>query len=145
MYEYLLSGERPTKQPLGVLTMNTRTFRRSTLLAAAFVAAGMISWTAEATAATTNTEVLKEVVTYGDLNLNRPEGVTALYRRVSHAAVAVCTPFESRELTQMSAWKQCVSASISRAVAQINIPALTAYANARDGHASSPVLAAQVK
>jgi UrcA family protein len=129
---------------LGVLNMNIRSFLRSTVLAAAFAAAGMTSWAAGATAATPDGEVLKQVVKYGDLNLDRSEAITALYHRVGNAAGQVCAPMESREMARMSAWKKCIDGAISRAVNQINVPALTAYAAAQ-GHGSSPLLAARVQ
>jgi len=124
--------------------MNTRSFPRSAVLAAVFATAGIMSWAAGATAATPDGEVLKQVVGYSDLNLDRVEGITALYRRVSHAAEQVCAPLQSRELARMSAWKGCINGAISRAVNQINVPALTAYANTR-GHATSAMLAARTQ
>jgi len=122
--------------------MNTQSFHRSAVLAAAVAAAGMMSYVVGATAATSDGEPLKEVVAYRDLNLNRPEGISALYQRVSNAAAQVCHPLQSRELSKMKPWKDCVHGAISRAVTQINVPALTAYADARAGHGSSPILTA---
>lgn len=124
--------------------MKTRSFLGSTVLAAALAAAGMTSWAACATAATPDGEVLKQVVKYGDLNLDSPEAITALYHRVGYAAGQVCAPLESREMARMSAWKRCIDGAISKAVNQINVPALTAYAAAR-GHGSSPILAARTE
>ena len=37
-------------------------------------------------------EPLKQVVAYGDLNLQQPEGVTSLYKRLQEAAFNVCAP-----------------------------------------------------
>jgi UrcA family protein len=77
--------------------------------------------------------------------LDRAEGITALYRRVSNAAEQVCdTPLQSREIARMSALTGCINTAISRAVNQINVPALTAYASA-PGHATRPLLAASTR
>lgn len=124
--------------------MKTRSVRRSAALAAVFVAAGIMSWAAGATAATPDEDVLKQVVGYGDLNLDRIEGIAALYRRVSNAAEQVCAPLQSREMARMSARKGCINGAISRAITQINLPALTAYASAH-GHGTSPMLAASTR
>lgn len=126
--------------------MKPRFFSRPSVLAAALVTAGIMSGAAGATTATPSGEVPKQVVEYGDLNLDRAEGITALYRRVSNAAEQVCAPLASRELARMSARKDCINGAISRAVTQINVPALTAYASARGhGHGISPMLAASTR
>jgi UrcA family protein len=128
----------------GILKMKIRSCNRSTLwMATAIAAACMTSFAADATEPASTDEVLKKVVNYGDLNLDRPEGIAALYRRVSNAAARVCAPFESRELSQLSAWRTCVNGSISRAVAKINLASLTAYADDRNGHSPGIFIAAK--
>lgn len=94
------------------------------------------------TFAATPAETLQQKVSYADLNLTRAEGITTLYKRVQSAAEHVCAPLESRELSQRSHWRACVHSSISRAIAQIDVPALTSYAQAREGHSESPLTAA---
>jgi UrcA family protein len=122
--------------------MNTRTLNLSALMTVA-IAAAMISLSAGATE-TTADGVLETVVSYRDLNLSCPEGVAALYQRVSHAAAQVCAPLESREVARMSTWKSCVNGALSRAIATINVPALSAYADARKV-GSNPLMAARTE
>jgi UrcA family protein len=122
--------------------MKFRSSNRSTLwMAAVFAAACMASFANGATGPAPGGEVLKQVVRYGDLNLERSEGIAVLYRRIASAARQVCWPLQSREPSQMSAWRPCVNSSISRAVTKINVASLTAYANARNGRPSSTLAA----
>lgn len=125
--------------------MDIRSFHRLTFLAVASAAVGMASWAAGATAATPSGETLQTVVSYVDLNLERPEGISKLYQRVSDAAERVCAPLKSRELDLDSAWRKCVDGAVSRALVDINAPALTAVADARRGDSPKPMLVAGVK
>jgi UrcA family protein len=119
--------------------MHVHTTARSiSKTALAAVAALLVGSTFAATPAGT----LQQKVSYADLNLTRAEGITILYKRLHSAAEIVCAPLESRELTLRSQWLACVHSSISRAVAQVDVPALTSYAQAREGHSESPLTAA---
>jgi UrcA family protein len=89
-------------------------------------------------------EALQQKVSYADLNLTRADGVAALFKRVHSAAENVCAPLQSRELSRRSQWRACVDSSVSRAIAQIDVPALTAYADARNSHSGSRLTAAIV-
>ena len=121
--------------------MHTHTTHRSIAkIAFAAVAALFVS----STFAAVSGQALQQKVSYADLNLTGAEGVAALYKRVHSAAQNVCAPLQSRELTQQSQWRACVHSSISRAIAQINVPALTAYADARNSHSGSRLTAANV-
>jgi UrcA family protein len=104
-------------------------FKRVAFSAMAFVCATVLMNSAAAGGPIG--ETLKQQVSYADLNLDRPEGVAALYKRVRAAAVDVCAPTESREISLSSTFLPCISAATSRAVAGINNSALTAYSNAR--------------
>jgi UrcA family protein len=112
----------------------TRRIAKTTLAAVAALFVG-------STFAAAPAETLQQKVSYADLNVTRAEGVTTLYKRVHSAAENVCHPLESRDLTQQSQWRACVRSSISQAIAQINVPALTSYAQARDGYSGSPLIA----
>jgi len=67
-------------------------------------------------------------VHYNDLSLDRTADVAKLYHRISHAADNVCEP---REFTgshvESTAYRTCFEAAISRAVASVASPALSAY------------------
>jgi UrcA family protein len=113
---------------------------RTTLVAAA-LCAGVFG---SSTFAAVPGQTLQQKVSYADLDLTRPEGIAPLYQRIQSAAQNVCAPFESRDLAQRVQWRECVRSSISRAIAEVNVPALTAYADARNGRPTSRLTAANV-
>jgi UrcA family protein len=80
---------------------------------------------------------LTKKVTYGDLNLESPEGAKALYARLRFAAREVCSPLEGRELSHGSAWKVCVNDAMESAVAKINKPLVSALHNQSVGRSSN--------
>ena len=86
-------------------------------------------------------EPLKQVVSYGDLDLNQPQGIAALYTRVQAAAVDVCAPLESVDMSRRAHLEPCIAAATSRAVKSVNLPALTAYNDLRDRRAGYGLLA----
>jgi UrcA family protein len=61
-------------------------------------------------------------------------GIARVHQRLKAAAKSVCHAYESRELARQAHFDQCVAASLSRAVAQIHVPALTAYHEHRTGY-----------
>jgi len=71
-------------------------------------------------------------VHYKDLSLDRADDVAKLYRRISNAADNVCGP---RKLTgshvESTAFRSCFDAAVSRAVASVASPALSAYYRAQ--------------
>jgi UrcA family protein len=78
-------------------------------------------------------ETLKQNVSYADLNLNQPEGVATLYKRIHAAAANVCSPLDSRDMSLSSKVQPCIADATSRAIKSVNNPALTAYESARNG------------
>ena len=73
-------------------------------------------------------DVNQTIVHFGDLNVNNPQGASALYRRIRHAALGVCgDPHLPDSRITSRVWERCVSQSIDRAVAAVDQPALTAY------------------
>jgi UrcA family protein len=87
-------------------------------------------------------ETLQQKVSYADLNLDRPEAVAALYKRIHAAAVNVCSPIETTEVF-LSSKQPCIADATSRAIKMVNNPALTAYDNARTGFGKSGLVAGQ--
>jgi UrcA family protein len=69
----------------------------------------------------------RQVVKFGDLDLNRPAGAQSLYRRIVSAASTVCVDLESRELSKQLLHKKCEEEAISGAVLGVNQPLLSAY------------------
>jgi UrcA family protein len=78
-------------------------------------------------------EPRRQVVHFGDLNLNNPEGTRALYTRIEHAAENVCRDFESRDLGLSRLHARCQEEAISGAVDSAHCPSLSAYYTARQG------------
>ena len=88
-------------------------------------------------------ETLKQQVNFADLNLDRAEGIAALYKRVQAAAVKVCEPTAWVDMALSSKLQLCITDATSRAVTAVNNPAFTAYANARGGFGQSRLVAGQ--
>jgi UrcA family protein len=71
--------------------------------------------------------VRTEDILFQDLNLTTTAGVDALYRRVHSAAERVCTD-SGQSNVAASASAKCTKDSLARAIKEINLPALTAFA-----------------
>lgn len=99
---------------------------------------------AVASDAADSTAVLKETVTYGDLNVGAPQGAGTLYRRIRSAADRVCSPLDHGDLYSKMKLKQCASRAIADAVIVVNQPALIAVYNAQN-HQSLPITIAQTR
>jgi UrcA family protein len=78
-------------------------------------------------------------VSYAGLDLKTTAGSEVLYRRIRAAANSVCSSLDGKEPGARYRFKQCVSAAISRAVTDVDAPALTAYYAAEIGKREQPV------
>lgn len=78
-------------------------------------------------------DVPRIVVTFGDLDLSKPAGSTALYERIQSAAEIVCRVNESRQLALIARSRACYRSAIDDAVAQIDHPRLTALHDRKVG------------
>ena len=67
-------------------------------------------------------EVHSEIVRFADLDLTRPAGAQQLYRRIERAAHEVCAAYGPRGYD-----RSCADAAITRAVAEVGAPLLTAH------------------
>jgi len=76
-------------------------------------------------------DVPTQLVRFADLDLTRPTGVQALYHRIQHAARDVCNTYDSRGYSSQALYRECASAAIARAVADVGSPLLTEYHEAR--------------
>jgi UrcA family protein len=66
-------------------------------------------------------------VSFSDLNLDTPAGAKVLYGRISRAAAQVCGPgLATWYPGKARAVRDCLNATVDRAVKQINRPTLTA-------------------
>jgi UrcA family protein len=124
--------------------MKIQSKTRSTLCVLYAAAIGLLSvHSADAAPQRAPDGVAARSVSFADLNIDRPEGVAALYGRIRQAADSVCAVFQSRELKAMSASRECVHAAVSRAVSSVQLPALTAYANSKMGQTPGIVVASR--
>lgn len=87
-----------------------------------------LAMTGIATAATTvAAEVPTVVVQYGDLNLNTQAGILKLHARLRGAAQNVCSPLNSRVLGLLEQYESCVSAALTRGVADVGNDSLSRF------------------
>ena len=71
------------------------------------------------------------IVQFADLNTGTNQGAAALYRRMDTAAGVVCGQRKrTGSLIVSETWEACVKNAMQDALAQINRPAVTAYAAA---------------
>ena len=82
-----------------------------------------LSW--DCIAAAPSNGVPTEIVRFADLNLARPAGADALYRRIQQAAREVCEP--NGPAGHPSGYQECFSNAIARAVADVGAPLLTEH------------------
>ena len=72
------------------------------------------------------TEVRSKTVSYADLDLSRPQGLTTLMGRIRGAASDVCSPQpEARDIPGSRDFRRCVAHAVSTAVKTVNNPGLT--------------------
>jgi UrcA family protein len=74
-----------------------------------------------------DTRVRTEDIMFQDLNLTTTAGVDALYQRIHSAAQRVCTDSGQSNL-DASVSAKCSKDSLARAIKEIDLPALTAFA-----------------
>jgi UrcA family protein len=74
-------------------------------------------------------QVRTQSIMYGDLNLATDAGVSRLYDRVHSAARLVCAGASERTMSAGPA--KCSKDAQARAIEEVNVPALTAFAAAR--------------
>jgi UrcA family protein len=73
-------------------------------------------------------EVRTENIKFQDLNLTTTAGVDALYKRVHSAALRVCATSGTPNLGSASDSAKCSKQATARAIKELNLPALTAFA-----------------
>jgi len=73
-----------------------------------------------------------KVVSFKDLNLNSPEGVAVLYKRIKSAAYDVCESPDRYDLSQFKV-EICARDAMSRAIVQVNNPMLTSLYESKTG------------
>jgi UrcA family protein len=96
--------------------------------ALAAAAVTLSTWQGSALADPLNTETQSITVRFADLDLNQPQDIRVLYRRINLAAGIACG--ESKQTGSnlpLPSWQHCVAGAVDAAVLQLDRPALTAY------------------
>jgi UrcA family protein len=110
------------------------------------IASAAIAWGggSAAQAGEPDNTVPHKVVSFRDLNMNTPEGVAVLYRRINSAAYEVCGNPDRYDLSELKL-QMCVKDSVSRAIAKVNNPILTSLYQGKTGKADKKVTLAQAR
>ncbi len=95
-----------------------------TAILSAFGTASMCTLTT-APAGAAEQAVPSRTVRFDDLDINKPAGAKILYDRIKAAAVEVCEPPMSRELSVVVVQRKCVEKAIDNAVMKVNSDVLT--------------------
>jgi UrcA family protein len=82
--------------------------------------------------------VRSETVKFGDLNVDAPSGVSALYDRIHAAAKRVCS--DSDPLQQIAA-NACARRAEAGAIEKLGLPQLTAFYQMKNGGHTQPLIA----
>jgi UrcA family protein len=111
---------------------NVKGLRDLVVAAVCAAAATGVALTAAAAAAGGGGDGPAVTVRFGDLDLSRPEGATALYRRIHFAAEQVCWLYDGWDLGPRFRKRSCMQRAIAEAVKKVNRPELYAVYNARN-------------
>jgi UrcA family protein len=79
------------------------------------------------------TDVRRLEVSYGDLDLAKPEHATALYWRIQHAAHNVCEINTTPASRALLLERKCVERAVDEAIQSVDNPNLTAIYQAKTG------------
>lgn len=84
---------------------------------------------------------LSETVKYGDLDLNRSQDASRLYKRLDRAARNVCAPLRGRSVTPAAKHRACVNEAVAKAVSEVDQPLLTQYHKSKGDQGSAAIVA----
>lgn len=85
-----------------------------------------------------NFSIASAEVTFADLDLATPDGDTALYFRLSHAARRICYEGVGESLTMIKIERACYRDAMNRAIDKIGNDGLSKLHRTRDSWAGSP-------
>jgi UrcA family protein len=97
------------------------------IVAAALLAALMVRPIAPVEAAILHSRATSVTVRFHSGDLDTPQGVAGLYRRIRAAAEAVCGQPDDALLLYKLVWDQCVDQAIAAAIASVHSESLSAY------------------
>jgi UrcA family protein len=81
-----------------------------------------------------------EIIKFQDLNVDTPAGVEALYTRIDAAAKRICAESDP---SMLQAVAPCIWRTVAKAVKEVNVPALTAYARTKSKGVSDALIASR--
>jgi UrcA family protein len=99
----------------------------SGVVAVSLYAVLMVSPTERLQAATNDHEAPSVTLQFRGTDLDTPQGVTSLYRRIRAAASSVCGQYDKALVEERQQWSLCVDEAVARAVASVNSDSLSAY------------------
>lgn len=111
--------------------MNTST--RLSRIPAATIFAALTCSIAVVSFASGSLDDLQVNVKYGDLDVSSASGAAALYKRIQGAAETVCHPWNHGDLYYRNLFNTCMRKAMSKAINEVNQPALFTIANAKTG------------
>lgn len=108
--------------------MNASIVRITSMTTGLAACAALAALTLTADARSPRSTIPAQTVYYGDLRLDSPAGIQALYGRIKAAARHVCNAsvVDLEFLQQRALWQQCIDDAVARAVAKVNNEGLTA-------------------
>lgn len=112
---------------------------KAILASAALVFAAQAAHSAEAVSV--GYTQLSETVRYADLDVNKPAGADALYKRLNRAAKNVCAPLKVKDLARGAQHRSCVNEALANAVAYVNQPLLTEHHRSRGAYSATAIVA----
>jgi len=118
--------------------------KKSAMTKLAVAAAVMTALVSALPAAAANGELPSVTVKYSDLDPSQPRGATALYERIRAASDHVCASLGHGDALSNMHMQDCVDKVTAQAVANANLPQLTAVHLARRG-ATRPTRVAELE
>jgi UrcA family protein len=118
------STEGGLKQQGASMNISNRTVVR---IAAVALFAVLVSPIEYVRAAAPAAEAPSVTLQYHSTDLDTPQGIAVLYRRIREAASSVCGPYDGALLEEKLLWNKCVDQAVARAVASVRSEKLSAY------------------
>jgi UrcA family protein len=131
--------DRTDHEELLEVYMNTYPNNRRSLTAVrtvrfvstALIACAMTATTFAAFASDRSDEPRQQSVRISDLDLTTQADTARAYQRIAAAARNVCIDFDGRGLSKRALFLRCIDESTANAIAKLDLPALTQYAQTR--------------
>ena len=100
---------------------------RNHLLRVGLIAVLMVSPIEWVQAGAQDDEAPSVTLQFHSTDLNTPQGISRLYRRIRAAASTVCNRLDGASLEEKARWHKCFDKAVAEAVAHVNSESLSAY------------------